>query len=193
MKFKILIPVIVFALFTVGCLSSDEESENASKKERTESVEESIDKGLYEQIMEIGGEQLLEGKQGKWLKMKSLIEELSQLESTTNKPLDKSKRKIKKIFKEYGFLTYEAGLAEIEKSGEMVNYTMELGIKIASLQTVELTQSGKELKRAKQNIIKDIKSKGLTQADIQGLEKYESSIGKSISLLFKLPKASDED
>ena len=182
----LLVSAFLVTIIITSCSYS--ENEDSSDESRTISVEETIGKGLYEQVMAIGGDKLPVGEIERWVTMRDLIKEILILEQESKKPLDKQKKTITSLFEKYGFESYKDGIAEIERSGEMINFIMEIGIKIASVETIELTKGKKEATKANKEIIEALKKRGFSQADVKGLDEYENTIGKSIGLLFKLPK-----
>lgn len=183
MKYLKIIPLLLI-VFVSACFESEESREN-SDESKEESVEASIKKGLYEQVMEIGGNALPEGDFKPWEQTRDVILALEDADLSKS---DNSKKEIRKIFKAHGFKTYEEGYRRIEKSSRMINTILGIGLELASLETIELTKGKKEARRAEKEIIKKLQKKGYTQADIKGLDKYESTLGKSVDLLLKLPK-----
>jgi hypothetical protein len=187
MKFLSYFTVIVFLIFASACFDSEKQADTA-ENEDSESVESAIKKGLYEQVMNIGGESLPEGDIKTWDKTKDVILEIEALETKDSKPLDEQKEALTKIFKRHGFKSYRAGYARIEESSRMINNILSIGLRLASLETIELTKGKKEARQAEKEIIQSLKRDGYTQADVKGLDEHEDIIGKSVGLLLKLPK-----
>lgn len=180
-----------FVLFSISCMNSEQgEGSNSEKEDYT--VEETIAKGLYEQVMEIGGEQLPKGQSGKWNKISEMIQELEHYSAEQGNNLKPRKSEVTAIFMKYGYGDYSEGYSAIEESSEKINYFLNIGLKIASLETIELTKGEKEARKTEKEIIKDLKKAGYTQSDIKGLDEYEETIGKSVSLLVKLPRPDSE-
>lgn len=187
MKFLSQFITIVFLIFATACFDSENQAEQA-ENEDSESVESAIKKGLYEQVMDIGGESLPEGDKERWDRTKDVILEIEKLETSDTKPLEEQKAKLTKIFKRHGFKTYADGYARIEESSRMINNILSIGLRLASLETIVLTKGEAEARKAEKEIIQSLKQDGYSQADVKGLDEHEDIIGKSVGLLLKLPK-----
>jgi hypothetical protein len=187
MKFLSPFIVVLFLVFTIACFDNENQAEQAENSD-TETVESAIKKGLYEQVMEIGGESLPEGDKERWERTKDAILDIEKLEHSDSKPLDEQRAQLKKIFKRHGFKTYEQGYERIEESSRMINNILSIGLQLASLETIVLTKGEEAARKAEKDIIRSLKKDGYTQADVKGLDEYEDIIGKSVGLMLKLPK-----
>ncbi len=184
---KIYFLAIFVFLYTglTSCNSSNDEANNNSKAKQ-ESVDSAIKKSLYQRIMEIGGDKLPLGDKAKWINLKGMITSLDSMVSH-NSDAKIKRRNCNKIFKQYGYKKYRDGYSAVEHCSEKVNFILNIGLKVASLETVEVIKSSNELAEAKRNIINELKNAGYSQMDVKFLDKYENVFGKSVELLVKLP------
>ncbi len=184
-NYHLLIVLFFASLFFAGCLNSNKNAESANDSEK-QTVSSAIKKSLYEQILDIGGDKLPKGSSDYWENMKNMIEELDKLieERGSNKI---RKRAVNKIFKKYGYEKYEEGYAAVEECSEKINFILNIGLKVASLETIELTKTKDDVNNTQKEIITELQKAGYSQSDVEYLDKYEEVLGKSVSLLVKLP------